>query len=256
MLPNYSPLKVAEQFCALAALAPGRVELGLGRATGADPRASAALLGPGAENFPNMLQLLLDWLLDASGEVPIPDGHRARGIHVGPRGTRPDVWMLCSSPQSAAFAGAMGLKLAFADFLAPGGAGTALAAYRQAFKPSAFAAAPYTAVGLSALAVEKEADIARIASPLRAWAATRGTGDTSPFLPEEEALGIVNALPPEANAMIEQRGIVGTALDVAQRLSGFAARHGADELFILTVTERLDDRIRSYELIAEEMAKA
>lgn len=255
MLPNYSPLKVAEQFCALEALAPGRVELGLGRATGADPRTSAALLGPGAETFPTMLQLLLDWLLDASGEVPIPDDHRARGIHVGPRGSRPDVWMLCSSPQSAAFAGAMGLKLAFADFLAPGGAGAALAAYRDAFRPSAFAAQPHAAVGLSALAVETEADIPRTAAPLRAWAATRGTGEASAFLPETEALKVVSALPPDVAAMVEQRGIVGTAPEVAKRLSGFATQHGADELFVLTVTERLEDRIRSYQLIAEEMAK-
>jgi luciferase family oxidoreductase group 1 len=95
MLPNYSPLKVAEQFCALEALAPGRIELGVGRATGADPRTSAALLGPGAQAFPTMLRMLMDWMLDASGEAPLPDGHRATGIHVGPRGVSARICGCC-----------------------------------------------------------------------------------------------------------------------------------------------------------------
>ncbi|MEZ5998334.1 MAG: MsnO8 family LLM class oxidoreductase [Hyphomonas sp.] len=253
MLPNYSPLKVAEQFCALAALAPGRVELGIGRATGADPRASAALLGPGVQAFPTMMQMLLDWLLDASGEVPLPADHRAAGIHVGPRGARPDVWMLCSSPQSAAFAGAMGLKLAFADFLAPGGAGAALAAYRQAFQPSRFAEAPHAAVGLVALAAETEAEARRLAKPAIAWNLARATGDFRAFLPSTEADAVIAAAPPEALAAAEGRGVIGAAEDVAGRLAAFAGEHAADEIFILTLAERIEDRIRSYELIAKAM---
>ena len=132
MLPNYSPLKVAEISTTLSALYPGRIEIGLGRATGADPRASAALLGPGADNFPQMLRMLLDWVLDASDEVPLPPDHRARGISSRPKAAKPDIWVLCSSPSSAAFIGAMGLKLAFADFLNPGLASAALSAYREA----------------------------------------------------------------------------------------------------------------------------
>ncbi|MCA8902786.1 MAG: MsnO8 family LLM class oxidoreductase [Hyphomonas sp.] len=254
MLPNYSPLKVAEQFCALEALAPGRIELGLGRATGADPRASAALLGPGAQAFPTMMQMLLDWLLDASGEVPLPEGHRATGIHVGPRGARPDVWMLSSSPDSAAFAGAMGLKLAFADFLAPGMAGAAIGAYRQAFQPSRFADAPHAAVGLVALAAETEDEARRLARPAIAWNLTRGTGEFRAFLPSAEAEAVIANAPPEALAAAEGRGVIGEAGDVARRLSAYAAEHSADELFILTLAERTEDRIRSYKLIADAMA--
>ena len=253
MLPNYSPLKVAEQFCALEALAPGRIQLGLGRATGADPRASAALLGPGAESFPQMLRLLMDWMLDASGEIPLPADHRAHGIHVGPRGARPDVWMLSSSPQSAAFAGAMGLRLAFADFLAPGGAGAAIAAYREAFKPSPFASAPYAAVGLTALAAKTPEEAERLAAPVRAWALDRASGATRPFLPEPDAIAALNAAPSDAAAMVRQRAIVGTAPDVAMRLSEFAVQNSADELLILTICERVADRIQSYKLIAEAM---
>ncbi|MEZ5969978.1 MAG: MsnO8 family LLM class oxidoreductase [Hyphomonas sp.] len=254
MLPNYSPLKVAEQFCALEALAPGRVELGIGRATGADPRASAALLGPGAQAFPTMMQMLLDWLLDASGEVPLPEGHRAAGIHVGPRGARPDVWMLSSSAQSAAFAGAMGLKLAFADFLAPGGAGAAIAAYRAAFRPSRFTETPHAAVGLVALAAETDEAAGQLAKPAIAWNLARATGDFRAFLPSAEADAVIAAALPEALAAAEGRGVIGEASDVARRLADYAGEHSADELFILTLAERIGDKIRSYELIAEAMA--
>ncbi|MAB09788.1 MAG: MsnO8 family LLM class oxidoreductase [Hyphomonas sp.] len=254
MLPNYSPLKVAEQFCALEALAPGRIELGVGRATGADPRTSAALLGPGAQAFPTMLRMLMDWMLDASGEAPLPDGHRATGIHVGPRGARPDLWMLSSSPESAAFAGAMGLKLAFADFLAPGGAGAAIETYRKAFEPSPFASEPYAAVGLVALAAETEAEARRLSKPAIAWNLARSTGDFRAFVPSKEADAVIAAASPEALAAAEGRGVIGAADDVAGRLAAFAGEQGADELFILTLAERNEDRIRSYELIAEAMA--
>ena len=165
MLPNYSPLKVAEVGQMLAALAPGRIEIGLGRATGADPRASAALLGPGAQNFPQMLRLLMDWQQDASSAAPLPDDHRARAIAANPAGAHPDLWLLCSSPQSAAFAGAMGLKLAFADFLNPGGARAALAAYHEAFTPSPYNAEPYGGIGLVALAAEICVDQSLVTGP-------------------------------------------------------------------------------------------
>ena len=168
MLPNYSPLKVAEWGQTLAQLYPGRIEIGLGRATGAAPRASAALLGPGGQNFPTMLRMLMDWMLDASGEAHFPDDHRVRGIAANPSGPRPDLWMLCSSPASAAFAGQMGVKLAFADFLNPGGAKDALNAYHDAFEPSPFCAEPYAGVGLVVLAAETEAEADRLAAPIRA----------------------------------------------------------------------------------------
>ncbi|MEL6693553.1 MAG: MsnO8 family LLM class oxidoreductase, partial [Pseudomonadota bacterium] len=165
MLPNYSPLKVAEWGQTLSQLYPGRIEIGLGRATGADPRTSAALLGPGGQNFPTMLRMLMDWMLDASGEAYFPEDHRARGIAANPAGARPDLWMLCSSPASAAFAGQMGVKLAFADFLNPGGAKDALDAYHEAFEPSPFCKQPYAGVGLVVLAAETQAEAERLSAP-------------------------------------------------------------------------------------------
>ena len=249
MLPNYSPLKVAEIGQMLSALAPGRIEIGLGRATGADPRASAALLGPGGQNFPQMLRLMLDWLLDASGEVPLPGDHRARGIAANPASPRPDVWILCSSPQSAAFAGAMGMKLAFADFLNPGGAAAALAAYRDAFQPSPFNAQPYCGIGLVALAAETAEEADYLAATIKAWSLARGTGQFSPYLDAASALAALQAAPLEPAS----RAIIGTGEQVAANLRKTANDARANEIFILSITESLQTRINSYRLISEAM---
>lgn len=251
MLPNYSPLKVAEQFAVLSSLHPGRIALGLGRATGADPRASAALLGPGAQEFPQMLNLLLGWLLDTSGELAIAQGHPAHGIYANPQGQRPEVWMLSSSPQSAAFAGAMGLKLAFADFLSPGGAPAAISAYRQSFEPSPFASKPHAAIGLVALAANTEDAANEHAAPLRAWALGLSFRQGAPFQSIEKAKQTLARAAPDARAQVEGRAIVGTAQQVAARLTQAATAANADELFILSIADTAQARIESYRLIAD-----
>ena len=104
MLVNYSPLKVAETFMELEALAPGRIDLGLGRALGADARTGGALRSVGSDAFPQYFQLLTTWLLDASGKAPIPDGHPIFDIKANPSGpSHPDLFVLCTSEESAAF---------------------------------------------------------------------------------------------------------------------------------------------------------
>src|SRR3982751_2387574 len=102
MLVNYSPLKVAETFMELEALAPGRIVLGLGRALGADPRTGGALRSVGSEAFPRYLALLSAWLLDASGKDPIGEEHPLHDIHASPAGpSHPEVFVLCTSEESA-----------------------------------------------------------------------------------------------------------------------------------------------------------
>ena len=251
MLPNYSPLKVAEQFALLSTLHPNRIELGLGRATGADPRASAALLGPGAKEFPQMLNLLLGWLLDTSGEQSLPPTHPASGIFANPHGNRPDVWMLSSSPQSAAFAGGMGLKLAFADFLSPGGAPAAIAAYRDAFRPSPFAATPHAALGIVALAADTEAEAERLASTLRAWALGLGFRQGGAFQPVDKAVQTLAKADPAMVQATKNRAIVGDLSTVCAKLADASRAAQADELFILSIADTTEARIRSYELITD-----
>lgn len=254
MLPNYSPLKVAEQFNSLEALYPGRIELGLGRATGADPRASAALLGPGANEFPKMLRLLLHWFLDASGELPLPEQHPARGIKANPIGRRPDVWMLSSSPQSAAFAGQMGLKLAFADFLSPGGAKSALEAYHAAFQPSPFASAPYTAIGLVALTAETNQKASELSKSALAWNLKRSQGEFALFPSVSVADAMLKNASQDAVSNAREKSISGSPESVAHQLRTIATDTDVDEFFILTIAETLDDRVRSYEFLANEMS--
>ena len=251
MLPNYSPLKVAEWGQTLNQLYPSRIEIGLGRATGADPRTSAALLGPGGQNFPTMLRMLMDWMLDASGQVPLPGDHRAHGIAANPAGANPGLWMLCSSPGSAAFAGQMGLKLAFADFLNPGGAKDVLAAYFDAFEPSPFCAEPYAGIGLVALAADTDAEANRLAAPIKAWALGRGAGHFNPYLDVEEAARALDASP----LIPPDRGIIGSASSVAQSLLDVTADTGASEVFLLTITDTLQTRIESYRLIEQAIAQ-
>ncbi len=251
MLPNYSPLKVAEWGQMLSQLHPGRIEIGLGRATGADPRASAALLGPGAQAFPTMIRMLMDWMLDASGQTKLPDDHRAKGIAANPPGAHPDLWMLCSSPGSAAFAGQMGVKLAFADFLNPGGAKAALDAYHAAFEPSPFCAEPYAGIGLVTIAAETDEQAQRLAAPIKAWALGRGTGQFNPYLSMEEAEIVLD----EAPLIPGERGIIGSAESVAMTLLDTATETRANELFLLTITDSLQTRIDSYRLIESALSQ-
>ncbi|MEO0786865.1 MAG: MsnO8 family LLM class oxidoreductase [Pseudomonadota bacterium] len=253
MLPNYSPLKVAEQFSTLSALYPGRIELGLGRATGADPRTSAALLGPGAQAFPQMLALLMDWLLEARGDITLPEDHRAHGIHARPVGMAFPLWILVSSPETAAFAGAMGLRMAFADFLAPGGAPAAISAYRSAFTPSRFTREPHAGVAYVALVAEDEMTAKRESAPAAAWNVLRATGRFAPFPGAELAEAILARVDESAVHAARNRAIVGAANHVAAEITQRATHAQADEVFILTIAEHLDTRVASYRLLIKAM---
>ena len=141
MLPHYAPLKVAEQFRVLDALAPGRIDLGVGRAPGSDGR-TAQLLNPNAraaEHFPQQVLELRAWINESLGGAGMPPGHPGHGVHAFPSGaTAPALWMLGSSDYGAQMAAYFGLPYAFAWFITDGqGAHQALDVYRQNYQPSA-----------------------------------------------------------------------------------------------------------------------
>jgi luciferase family oxidoreductase group 1 len=252
MLPNYAPLKVAEQFCSLAALFPGRIDLGLGRATGADKRTSEALMGPGPLEFPALLNMLLIWLLDATGEQKIPEGHPASGVQARPLGDRPDVWMLSSSEDGTRFAGQMGLSVAFADFLSPGRGVQALKAYRKAFEPSPFAAKPWGALALTVLAAPTEAEAIALDASRRAWAFEMGKGRYWPVPDMVEAEAVAQMLgDTPVMREIAERAIVGTPDQVLRQIDEVAKAAEADEVLLLTMCHDAAARRRSYALLAE-----
>lgn len=251
MLVNYSPLKVAEVFMELEALAPGRIDLGVGRALGTDGRTGGALRSASSEAFPQYFALLSAWMLDAAGVEPITETHPARGIHASPSGpSHPDLHMLCSSPDSAAFAGQAGVGMVFAEFIARAEGGPAVAAYRQAFAPSVFRTKPWAAVATIALAADTSDEAERLAAPMRAGALATLDNERRRFrsIPEAQAFLAERADDPRLPAVLA-RAIVGDGPSVRAGLAAKAKAADADELFVMAVGPTLQSRIRSLELV-------
>jgi luciferase family oxidoreductase group 1 len=253
MLVNYSPLKVAEVFMELEALAPGRIDLGLGRALGTDARTGGALRSVGSEAFPQYFHLLTTWLLDASGKAPIGDEHALHGIHASPAGpSHPEVFVLCTSEESAAFAGQMGVGMVFAEFIARTDGGPAIAAYRKAFQPSALRAEPWAGIALIAYAADTGEQAWAEDALRRAANVSMLSGRRRRFrdLASAEALLEEHAGTP-VRALVEARSITGDGSGVHGRLMDKVCEAGADEVFVMATGPSLDARIRSLELIAQ-----
>jgi len=255
MLVNYSPLKVAETFMELEALAPGRIDLGMGRALGADARTGGALRSVGSEAFPRYLALLSAWLLDASGKEPIGEDHPLHDIKANPSGpSHPDLFMLCSGVESAIFAGQAGLGMVFAEFIARADADPAVAAYRQAFQPSAFRSEPWAGVALIAFAADDAEQAWRLDAPRRAGnvAMLEGRRQRFPAVEEAEAFLAERKGSPVLE-MVESRTITGDQMGVLAALAEKTRKTGADELFVMATGPTLQDRIRSLELLAPDV---
>jgi luciferase family oxidoreductase group 1 len=260
MLTHYSPLKVAEQFRMLELLAPGRIDLGVGRAPGSDQRTALALqAGPqgfGLDAFPSQVHLLRQFLADASGAAEFPDDHPYRGVHAMPRGPgQPEMWLLGSGIHSAVYAAELGLPFSHAYFISTEGSDEACAEYRARFKPSVACPRPRISLGVAALAAESEAEAVRLAASRNLWVVRLLTGRPIPFPSPEEALGYdFTEQELRLLAGIEKRAIVGTASAVRSRLLELAERHGAEEIVIVTITYDYASRLKSYELLANAFA--
>ena len=254
MLVNYSPLKGAETFMELEALAPGRIDLGLGRALGADARTGGALRSVGSDAFPQYFQLLSAWLLDASGKVPITDGHPLHDIRANPSGpSHPDLFVLCTSVESATFAGMMGVGMVFAEFIARAEAGPAIAAYRSSFQPSAYRSEPWAGTAVIAYAAETAETGWREDAPRRAGTVSMLSGRRRRFTDIEDAEAFLaewTGTPLLAD--VEGRTIAGDAASVRTKLAAKAETAQADEVFVMATGPSLDKRIASLELLAPE----
>lgn len=270
MLPNHAPLVIAEQFGTLEAMAPGRIDLGLGRAPGTDGATAAALrrtdrLNEGAmgspllersrelgEDFPQQLAELTRFLDD-----DFPDGHPYARIHAvpgpvqGPTG-RPPIWLLGSSGFSARLAGVLGLPFAFAHHFSAQNTIPALDLYRESFTPSAVLDAPYALIGVSALAADEEREARRqvLTGALSMVRLRTGRPGLIPTPEEAEAYAFT---PMEREFVDSWLGNVihGTADEVRSGLDDLAKRTGADELMITANAHGGEARVRSYELIAD-----
>ncbi|MFD3803291.1 LLM class flavin-dependent oxidoreductase [Streptomyces sp. NPDC058611] len=257
MLPNHAPLAVAEQFGTLEALAPGRIDLGLGRAPGTDPRTAAALRGAGrldgaADEFPRSLSELIRFLDD-----DFPHGHPYARVHAvpgpvqGPAG-RPPIWLLGSSGFSARLAGELGLPFAYAHHFSAAGTLPALDLYRQSFRPSAVLDAPYAVIGVAALAADTAAQ-ARAEVLTGALSMLRLRSGRPGLIPTPQEAAAYPYSPLERE-FVEARlvDIVhGTPDEVRSGLDDLAKRTGADELMLTANAHGGPVRLRSYGLIAD-----
>ncbi len=253
MLPHYSSLKVAEQFRVLEAIAPGRIDLGVGRAPGSDGRTAFALnplAETAAEHFPAQVRDLLAWV---RGE-PLIENHPFRSVAAQPAGPgAPEVWVLGSSNYGAEVAAYFGLPFCFAHFITDGrGTAEALAIYRDLYRPSARHPAPHPALGIWAFAAET-AEAAEYGFASRAlWRLGRDRGVFAPLPTPEEALAYPYSDAERAHiAAIKARAIYGTRDETALRIRALAESHAVDEIVILSTIAEPAARRLSYTLLAE-----
>ena len=244
MLPNHSPLTVAEQFGTLEALHPGRIDLGLGRAPGTDQVTVRALRRDprAAEQFPQDVVELQAFL---AGESRVP------GVSATPgAGTRVPLYILGSSLFGAELAGLLGLPFGFASHFAPAALAEAVALYRRRFRPSEQCDAPHVIAGVNVIAADtrEEAD-AQLAATRRARVKRMFSRGGAP-LTDDEAEAVLRG--PQARFVDDmiRHTAVGTADEVAAALDAFATLADADELMTVHNATSLEGRLRSVELTA------
>lgn len=246
MLPNHSPIVIAEQFGTLEALFPGRVDLGLGRAPGSDQRMAMALrrnLNTDANEFPRDV-VELQALLEGDEQLPI---QATPG-----QGSKVPLYILGSSLFGAQLAAALGLPYAFASHFAPQMLDQALEIYRRDFKPSSQLSEPYVMCGFNIFAADTDEEAEYLSSSMiQSFVALR-TGNPGKMKPPVE--GYRESLPPQVQQMMQgimQGSAIGTPENVKSAVEAFIERTGADELIVSGSIFDQIAREKSYTLAAE-----
>ncbi len=247
MLPNHSPLVVAEQFSALESLAPGRVDLGLGRAPGSDPVITQILRQSGTTSdvdaFGRNVTDIISLLAPEGATVQFTSGGTYTVRSTPAATSAPEVWLLGSSNFSAQLAAALGLPYVFANHFSGDGLRAALQLYRQQFQPSQWLSEPHTFLTANVIVAETDEEArARALPQVRMMARLRGN---IPLVPQEtvEEAQAREAEDGLARPLMEgalRRGFYGTGPEVRARLAAFAAEHGVDEVMISPVAAARD----------------
>ncbi len=255
MLPNHAPMVIAEQFGTLAALHPGRIDLGLGRAPGSDQLTAYALRRRqervGSDDFAEQVAELVHFM-----QADFPADHPFSRIRSTPAIPVP-LYVLGSSDYGARLAATLGLPYAFAHHFAGAGGntGAALDLYRSLFRPSAVLAEPYPMIGVGALAAdtEEQARYQARAGALSMLLLRSGRLQEIPT-PEQAAAYPYSAAELDLLRVMGSTEVVGSAEQVAAGLDELAARFGVAEMIISTRAHGLDAKLRSMELIAQAYA--
>jgi luciferase family oxidoreductase group 1 len=245
MLPNHSPLVIAEQFGTLESLFPGRIELGLGRAPGSDHTTARALrrnLASDADEFPQDVVELMDYFADSP---------RRQVRAVPGAGLKVPVWILGSSLFGAQLAAALGLPYAFASHFAPQMMMQAIELYRATFRPSAQLDKPYVMLGFNVFAAETDAEASYRATSMQQAFINLRSGRPTRLKPPVE--GYLDLLSPPERSMLDSVlscSAIGSPDTVAAQLKAFVERTGADELMVTSQIFDHAARLRSYEITA------
>jgi luciferase family oxidoreductase group 1 len=250
MLPNHAPLTIAEQFGTLAALFPGRVDLGVGRAPGTDQvtmRALRRTLQGDVDGFPEDVVELLAWF-----EPPV-EGQAIQAVPGA--GLRVPVWILGSSLFGAKLAAMLGLPYAFASHFAPSQMMDALALYRSRFTPSRHLSKPHAMIGVNVIAADTDAEAARLFTSLQ-QAFVRLRRGKPGKLPQPVASVDDIALSPPERALLDEMlsvSVIGSKETVRRGVEALIERTGADELIVVSSIADHAARVHSYELLADAM---
>jgi luciferase family oxidoreductase group 1 len=253
MLPNHSPLVIAEQFATLEALHPGRIDLGIGRAPGTDQVTVQALRrnpDESVDDFPQDVVELIRYLLPGEGAAAHPAANPGRGY-------LPEVWLLGSSLFSAQLAGLLGLPFSFAYHFAPGLLDAALATYRSSFAPSILHDAPRTMVAVSVVCAPTAAEAQWLSGSSALGILQLRTGRLGPLPSPEEAEQY--SYTPAERSLIEETmatHLIGDPRFVREGLLELQRRTGADEMMLSTRTHSYEARLESLTLVARSWGLA
>lgn len=251
MLPNHSPLVIAEQFGTLESLYPGRIDLGLGRAPGTDQRTLRALRRDpmSADRFPQDVQELQRYF------EPVEPGQAVQAVPGG--GLRVPLWILGSSLFGSQLAAMLGLPYAFASHFAPAALNQALQVYRNDFKPSKQLEKPYSAAGISVFAAETDAEARRLFTSAQQQFTNliRGTPGRLPPPVDDIHSYWTSAEEDHVSGMLAY-AVVGSPKTVKSSLQRFLDQTGVDEVFAVSAIYDHAARLRSYEILADVVGQS
>lgn len=251
MLPNHSALKVAENFRMLEIIAPGRIDLGLGRAPGTD-RLTASILNPSNGFNEQDLLVQINDLRNYLNESHDPNSIQSKIIAIPQALSAPPMWLLSSSGQSGIFAAHFGMGMSFAHFINPSGGPKFVEMYRERYQPTEFTPQPQVNVAAFIFCSENEEKIFQQQAVMdyRFLQLEKG-GKFEPINFDDiknERYDSSDLLRINYN---RQRMLSGTPNQIKQQIDELAAAYKTDEIIAVTITEDFEDRIRSYELLAE-----
>ncbi|XOK61604.1 LLM class flavin-dependent oxidoreductase [Paenibacillus elgii] len=251
MLPNHSPLVIAEHFGTLESLFPGRIDLGLGRAPGTDQRTAYALrrdIRSGGEDFPDQLDELRAYFDPSLASGP-------RHVRAIPgEGLTIPIWLLGSSGFSAQLAGQLGLPFAYASHFSPANTVPAMELYRRSFQPSKVLEKPYAMVGVNVIAADTDEEAERLGTTLQQQFLNLIRGHEAPLQPPVDSMdGLWSEH--EKQALQQQLGssIFGSPETVKEKLQAFLNATQADEIMVVGHVFDHQARLRSYEIVADLM---